>query len=118
MAAKRLGQIQRIQEFFQCHCAAPRSRADPRLAKHFRFRPIPAARFDEKMKIKQRLAKLILLLLCTSATAVQVETAAQHDPRLAWWRTARLGMFIHWGPVSLTGQEISWSRANSTTNCP
>jgi alpha-L-fucosidase len=27
-------------------------------------------------------------------------------------------MFIHWGPVSLTGQEISWSRANSNTNCP
>ena len=27
-------------------------------------------------------------------------------------------MFIHWGPVSLTGQEISWSRANSNTNAP
>lgn len=27
-----------------------------------------------------------------------------------WWQTARFGMFIHWGPVSLTGQEISWSR--------
>jgi alpha-L-fucosidase len=27
-------------------------------------------------------------------------------------------MFIHWGPVSLTGQELSWSRANSNTNCP
>ncbi len=27
-------------------------------------------------------------------------------------------MFIHWGPVSLTGLEISWSRANSNTNCP
>jgi alpha-L-fucosidase len=70
------------------------------------------------MKIKQRLAKLILLVLCASATAVRAETAAQHDTRLAWWRTARFGMFIHWGPVSLTGQEISWSRANSNTNCP
>jgi alpha-L-fucosidase len=27
-------------------------------------------------------------------------------------------MFIHYGPVTLTGQEISWSRANSNTNCP
>jgi alpha-L-fucosidase len=27
-------------------------------------------------------------------------------------------MFIHWGPASLTGQEISWSRANSNSNCP
>ena len=33
-----------------------------------------------------------------------------HDLRLAQWRAARFGMFIHWGPVSLTGTEISWSR--------
>ena len=52
------------------------------------------------------------------ATVVQAETPAQHAARLAWWRDARFGMFIHWGPVSLTGQEISWSRANSNTNCP
>jgi alpha-L-fucosidase len=70
------------------------------------------------MKIKQRLAKLILLAICVTATVVQAETTAQHDARLAWWRAARFGMFIHWGPVSLTGQEISWSRANSNTNCP
>ena len=29
---------------------------------------------------------------------------------LQWWREARFGMFIHWGPVSLTGKELSWSR--------
>ncbi len=33
------------------------------------------------------------------------------DPRLDWWRQARLGLFIHWGPVSLIGTELSWSRA-------
>jgi alpha-L-fucosidase len=27
-------------------------------------------------------------------------------------------MFIHWGPVSLTEREISWSRANSNPHCP
>lgn len=37
---------------------------------------------------------------------------------LARWRSWRFGMFIHWGPVSLTGQEISWSRANTNPNCP
>ena len=26
------------------------------------------------------------------------------------WRALRLGMFIHWGPVSLKGTEIGWSR--------
>jgi alpha-L-fucosidase len=70
------------------------------------------------MKIKQRLAKLILFALCATAIMVQAETASQHDARLAWWRAARFGMFIHWGPISLTGQELSWSRANSNTNCP
>jgi alpha-L-fucosidase len=29
---------------------------------------------------------------------------------LAWWREARFGMFVHWGPVSLRGTEIGWSR--------
>ena len=32
------------------------------------------------------------------------------DERLGWWRDARLGLFIHWGPVSLKGTEIGWSR--------
>ncbi|MHB9005390.1 MAG: alpha-L-fucosidase [Limisphaerales bacterium] len=38
------------------------------------------------------------------------ETPAQRDARLAWWREARFGMFIHWGPSSVRGTEISWSR--------
>jgi alpha-L-fucosidase len=29
---------------------------------------------------------------------------------IARWRAARFGMFIHWGPVSLKGTEIGWSR--------
>lgn len=28
------------------------------------------------------------------------------------WRDQRFGMFIHWGPVSLTGKEIGWSRGS------
>jgi alpha-L-fucosidase len=35
---------------------------------------------------------------------------APNEARLAWWRGARFGMFIHWGPVSLKGTEIGWSR--------
>jgi alpha-L-fucosidase len=33
-----------------------------------------------------------------------------HTEKLEWWKDARFGMFIHWGPVSLRGTEISWSR--------
>lgn len=30
------------------------------------------------------------------------------------WQDLRFGMFIHWGPVSLTGHEIGWSRGRET----
>jgi alpha-L-fucosidase len=57
----------------------------------------------------------------TSAWAAEprgVETPQERAARLAWWREARFGMFIHWGPVSLKGTEISWSRGNSNPQCP
>ena len=38
------------------------------------------------------------------------ETPEQRDARMAWWREARFGLFVHWGPVSLKGTEIGWSR--------
>lgn len=38
------------------------------------------------------------------------ETPAQKAARMKWWVDARFGMFIHWGPVSLKGTEIGWSR--------
>jgi alpha-L-fucosidase len=31
--------------------------------------------------------------------------------RIAWWLDAKFGLFIHWGPVSVSGTEIGWSRA-------
>ena len=33
------------------------------------------------------------------------ETAAQRDARMAWWREARFGMFIHWGVYSVPAGE-------------
>jgi alpha-L-fucosidase len=41
----------------------------------------------------------------TSAAA-----ADDADAHLAWWRDARIGLFVHWGPVALEGTEIGWSR--------
>ena len=41
-----------------------------------------------------------------------------YPERLQWWAEARLGLFIHWGPVSLKGTEISWSCANTNPKCP
>ena len=30
------------------------------------------------------------------------------DERTAWYRGAKFGMFIHWGPYSLASVEASW----------
>ncbi|MEI8375129.1 MAG: alpha-L-fucosidase [Planctomycetota bacterium] len=38
------------------------------------------------------------------------ESNEQRIARMKWWQEARFGMFIHWGPVSLKGTEIGWSR--------
>ena len=45
-------------------------------------------------------------------------TPRPYPERLQWWAEGRFGMFIHWGPVSLKGTEISWSRANTNPKCP
>ncbi|HTV43476.1 MAG TPA: alpha-L-fucosidase [Candidatus Sulfotelmatobacter sp.] len=49
----------------------------------------------------------VLLALCVliparaaDTTGLPRETAKQHDARMAWWRDARFGMFIHWGLYS------------------
>src|SRR5512147_1203287 len=42
--------------------------------------------------------------------STSVQTNPSQADRLQWWRAARFGLFIHWGPVSLVGTEIGWSR--------
>ena len=37
----------------------------------------------------------------TSPNPYADETPAQRDARMAWWRDARFGMFIHWGVYSV-----------------
>ena len=52
------------------------------------------------------------LILGGAAGFAAAESGGERDVRLAWWRQARFGMFIHWGPVSLKGTEIGWSRGD------
>lgn len=55
---------------------------------------------------------MIILFFCTSWTA---QASTQLDPAaLKQWQDRRFGLFIHWGPVSLTGREIGWSRGQET----
>ena len=66
------------------------------------------------------IATLLAIQAAVSAVepAPRPETGEAREARMKWWREARFGLFIHWGPVSLTGLEISWSRANSNPKCP
>lgn len=53
---------------------------------------------------------LILLLVCSFCQFVNAQTFKTKEERMDWWKQSRFGMFIHWGPISLKGTEISWSR--------
>ena len=51
----------------------------------------------------------------TALALLGAASAPAQDPgapaaAIADWQAQRFGMFIHWGPVSLTGHEIGWSR--------
>ena len=49
------------------------------------------------------------------STGAESEPWLRPDPAaLKRWQEMRFGMFIHWGPVSLTGEEIGWSRGAQT----
>lgn len=66
-----------------------------------------------RMRLLLLAATLSRGLIAHAAEARSTEAAAGAPPaaeRLAWWREARFGLFIHWGPVSLKGTEIGWSR--------
>ena len=38
------------------------------------------------------------------------ESSIQRDERMRWFRDAKFGMFIHWGPCSVGQKEIGWGR--------
>ena len=55
-----------------------------------------------------------LITISLTTFAAKPTPARQFNiPKLQWWQDARFGMFIHWGPVTLTGKEIGWSRSGT-----
>ncbi len=54
------------------------------------------------------LTSILLLFGCGTAiaqTALPAETKAEHDARMAWFRDAKFGLFIHWGVYSVPAGE-------------
>lgn len=55
--------------------------------------------------------KILFVFLCLSIIyGAGGQTFSSSEERLEWWKDARFGLFIHWGPVSIKGTEIGWSR--------
>jgi alpha-L-fucosidase len=57
--------------------------------------------------MKKNLLVTAIALLCAGQVAlaqtdyIATETPAQREQRLAWWKDARFGMFIHWGAYAV-----------------
>jgi alpha-L-fucosidase len=64
----------------------------------------------KRLRLPTLVPILLLILGCLGSAIAAMPTP---PPHLGWWREARFGMFIHWGPAALTGREISWSRAST-----
>ena len=68
--------------------------------------------------MKAMMQVIIVLLLASFSWAMvdlshvpQInETQQERDERMQWFRDAKFGLFIHWGPCSITQTEISWGR--------
>ncbi len=57
-----------------------------------------------RRKLNRMLYTLLLAATVAASASAQtdkVETKAQRDARMAWWREAKFGMFIHWGVYSV-----------------
>jgi alpha-L-fucosidase len=72
------------------------------------FTPLVAAKTWAAIFALSRLA-----LLSTPAADIPTLTPALPEA-IQRWQDKRFAMFIHWGPVSLTGEEIGWSRGAQT----
>lgn len=58
-----------------------------------------------------KIPSLFFATLIAAAGNLAAQDAIPAQPAaIKHWQDARFGMFIHWGPVSLTGKEIGWSR--------
>jgi alpha-L-fucosidase len=71
---------------------------------HFALRsahPAPRRFIVLLRRLALGLALAVAALRPAVAQTTVKETAAQKDARMAWWRDAQFGMFIHWGAYSV-----------------
>src|SRR5262245_43164048 len=57
-------------------------------------------------------ATIVLAQPSNNHNPALVETKAQRDQRMHWWREARFGMFIHWGLYAVPAGEYNGKRSD------
>jgi alpha-L-fucosidase len=57
------------------------------------------------------IAALLAIVASHVPLAASPETPAERDARMAWWREARFGMFIHWGLYAVPAGEYKGQRS-------
>lgn len=74
---------------------------------------------NERIKYSLTVCFLVAVCVLSACSAKQVKTSGLKESAdflhageqdMQRWREMKFGLFIHWGPVSLKGTEISWSR--------
>jgi len=73
------------------------------------------------MTLHRSLLLSSLVLVSTASAAYGADEAASRSwdmltakpAAIQAWQDMRYGMFVCWGPVTLTGQEIGWSRGKA-----
>ncbi|OGV64748.1 MAG: hypothetical protein A2283_22915 [Lentisphaerae bacterium RIFOXYA12_FULL_48_11] len=66
------------------------------------------------MRMFNIILSFIMIGLLDSTVAENLSYAPPQSDAIKRWQDMRFGMFIHWGPVSLTGHEIGWARGSQT----
>lgn len=69
------------------------------------------------MKKKTKNCCVCLILIVVSFFN-QVVLANNTESKLQWFRDDKFGLFIHWGPSSIMGVEISWARQDHPYDHP
>jgi len=67
-----------------------------------------SAQVNRRSFLRSTLAAASLPLIGRFAIASPDGLNFDEDERTAWYRAAKFGMFIHWGPYSLASVEASW----------
>jgi len=57
---------------------------------------------NNKKMLMKKIAFLFIAIACMAHLGFSQDSISR-DQRMQWWREARFGMFIHWGPFSIPG---------------